>query len=361
VIQAVDARRGERPGRIAWVADLSANPSDAHLLKRGLYGEPGPTVGPAPPAVLADPDNPFEARRPPGGAASTGRRLALARWLTRPGSRPAALLARVTANRLWQHHFGAGLVATPENLGYSGVPPSHPELLEWLAAELAQGGWRAKRWQRLVLTSAAYRQASAPRAEAIRVDPDDRWLWRFPVRRLDAEAIRDAMLAASGGLDRRMGGPYVPTKVTETGEVVADEAAGGARRRSVYLQQRRTQVLSVLDVFDAPSIVTNCTRRTTSTMPLQSLSLLNSGFVAARARELARRSRREAGADPDARLAHVFHLAVGRGPDDAERAAARRFLESQPGRYPGRDDASERAWDDLCQMILASNAFLYVE
>jgi hypothetical protein len=361
-IRAVEARRGERPGRIAWVADRTASPHDTHLLERGLYGAPGPKVEPGPPSALCDPANPYDPRPPVGGAPSTGRRLSFARWLTRPGSRPAALLARVTANRLWQHHYGAGLVTTPENLGYSGAPSSHPELLEWLAADLADGGWRVKRWQRQILRSAAYRQGSTPNAEALRVDPEGRLLWRFPLRRLDAEAIRDGMLAASGELDRRMGGAYVPVKAASDGEIVVDEATPGARRRSVYLQQRRTQVPSMLEVFDAPSIVTNCTRRPSSTMPLQSLSLLNSRFAAERARGLARRAGEDAGTDdPDARIAAAFLRAVGREPDEAERAAARRFLESQPSRYPGRADAAELAWIDLCQMILASNAALTVE
>jgi hypothetical protein len=360
-LAAIRSKRGERPGRIAWVADVSASPSETRLLKRGLYGDPGPEVAPGPLSVLADPGNPFEVGPPSAGAATTGRRLAFARWITRPGSRAAALLARVTANWLWQDHFGTGLVATPENLGYSGAPPSHPDLLEWLASDLAEGGWHAKRWHRQILLSSAYRQSSIPHAEGLRVDPGNRWLWRYPARRLDAEAIRDAMLAAADELDPGAGGPYVPTKVLPTGEVVVDEKTPGARRRSVYLQQRRTQVASLLEVFDAPSIVANCTRRAASTMPLQSLSLLNSEFIAARARALARRTERQVGLDPERRVAMAFLDALGREPVAAERAAALQFLQSQPGEYPGRADAGARAWADLCQMILASNAFLYAE
>ena len=197
------------------------------------------------------------------------------------------------ANRIWQHHFGTGLAATSDNLGYTGSPPTHPELLEFLAAELVRSGWSAKALHRLIVTSSVYRQSSAPRPEAARVDPDNRLLARFPLRRLDAEAIRDAMLAASGELDDRPGGPYVPTDRTDSGEVVVDESAAGATRRSVYLQQRRTQIASLLEVFDAPSIVTTCTRRLPSTIPLQSLSLLNSDFVVARAHKLAERLERE--------------------------------------------------------------------
>ena len=300
---------------------------------------------------------------------STGRRLALARWLTKPGSRPAALLARVLANRIWQHHFGTGLSATSDNLGYTGSAPTHPELLEFLAGELVRSGWSAKALHRLILTSSVYRQSSAPQPKAARVDPDNRLLARFPLRRLDAEAIRDAMLAASGELDDRQGGPYVPTDRTESGEVVADESTAGATRRSVYLQQRRTQIASLLEVFDAPSIVTTCTRRLPSTIPLQSLSLLNAGFVVARAESSpsgssAIASARAAGqAGDDARITRAFLLTTGRAPDQDERDAARRFLETQPSRYPGQAEADARrhAWADFCQMLLASNAFLYVE
>ena len=169
------------------------------------------------------------------------------------------------------------------------------------------------------------------------------------------------MLAASGELDGRIGGRYVPTKRSDAGDVVVDETAEGARRRSVYLQQRRTDVVGLLEVFDAPSIVTNCTRRNATTIALQSLSLLNSDFVRARARTFASRLRRDAGDCAEDRVARAFLLAVGRPPNAAERQAALRFLADQPGRYPGRSDAVDRAWADFCQIVLASNAFLYVE
>ena len=207
---------------------------------------------------------------------STGRRLAFARWLTTPESRPAALLARVTVNRLWQNHFGVGIVATADNLGYSGAPPTHPGLLDYLAGELVRSGWSVKHVQRLIVSSAVYRQTSRPHAAGKKADPDNRLLWRFPLLRLDADGVRDAMLATAGELDLRLAGPYVPTKVSGSGEVIVEESNPAARRRSVYLQQRRMQVPSMLSVFDAPLVVYNCTRRNSTTIPLQSLSLLNS-------------------------------------------------------------------------------------
>jgi Protein of unknown function (DUF1553)/Protein of unknown function (DUF1549)/Planctomycete cytochrome C len=369
VIEALNARRQPNPYRIAWVGDVSSEPSEVPLLIRGNLATPGPKVKPGVPAFLTDPDNRYEPKPPFAGSSSTGRRLALARWLTKPGSRPARLLARVLANRIWQHHFGEGLTTTSDNLGYTGSPPSHPELLEFLADELVRSGWSTKAMHRLILASTVYRQSSLPHPEAARVDPDNRLLARFPLRRLDAEAIRDAMLTVTGELDDRPGGPYVPTNRNESGEVVIDESAPGANRRSVYLQQHRTEIDSFLDVFDAPSIVTTCTRRLPSTIPLQSLSLMNSDFVVTRAQKLAKRLERECPcgvgeqAGSDARMIRAFLLTIGRMPVREELDAARQFLDSQPSRYPGlaEPDARHRAWADFCQMLLASNAFLYVE
>jgi hypothetical protein len=169
------------------------------------------------------------------------------------------------------------------------------------------------------------------------------------------------MLSASGELDGRMGGPFVPSQRSAEGSVVVAESQDGARRRSVYLQQRRTQVVTLLQLFDAPSIVGSCGQRTTSTVPLQSLALLNSDFARRRAQALARRLEREAGPGADERLTLACRLAWGRPPVEEEQAAARRFLAAQEKVYAGQKDGAERAWADLCQMVLASNAFLYVE
>jgi hypothetical protein len=370
VIETAEAQRWPNPGRIAWVGDVSNNPSEIPLLIRGNLATPGPKVGPGVLAFLTDPDNRYEPKPPFAGSSSTGRRLALARWLTKPGSRPAALLARVLANRIWQHHFGTGLVATSDNLGYTGSSPTHPELLEFLADTLVQSRWSAKALHRLIVTSSVYRQSTAARPEAARIDPDNRLLARYPLRRLDAEAIRDAMLAVTGELDERQGGTYVPTQRSDSGEVVVDESAAGAMRRSIYLQQRRTEITSMLEVFDAPLIVTTCTRRVPSTIPLQSLSLMNSDFVIARAQGLAKRlececkgSARSVALPRDDRINRAFLLTIGREPDRDEYTAATRFLETQPARYPSLADPESfhRALVDFCQMMLASNGFLYVD
>jgi hypothetical protein len=264
-------------------------------------------------------------------------------------------------NRIWQHHFGTGIVTTSDNLGASGAEPSHPELLDYLAAQFVQSGWSVKAVHRFILASAVYRQGSGPREGQGAADPDNRLLTRFPLRRLDAEAIRDAMLHVAGELDPRTGGPCVPGHLTPEGTVEIAEGADGARRRSVYLQQRRTQVVTFLQLFDAPSMVTTCGKRSPSTVPLQSLALLNSEFARARGRAFAARLAREAGGDTAGRLDLAFRLACGRLPRPEERDLCATFLARQSAVYAGQKEAGPRAWADLCQMLLASNAFLYVE
>ena len=361
-IKNIEKQRKPKPGKIAWVTDLGPEPPDVPLLVRGNYKIHGEKVRPAALAVLDEPSNPFNLDKAAAETPrTTGRRLAFARWLTKPDSRAAALLARVLANRIWQNHFGRGIVASADNLGEAGELPTHESLLNYLASQLADGGWKAKSLHRMILRSAVYRQSSRPRVEAKKIDPDELLLWRFPLRRLDAESIRDAMLAAAGELDVRMGGPYVPTSRSGVGEVVVDENRDGARRRSVYLQSRRTQIASLLETFDAPSIVFSCTRRTPTTIPLQSLSLLNSDFARRRAKALAKRVARQAGSQTNIRIDRAFLITVGRNPSKSERTAAEEFIKNQPDQYKDQPDAEARAWIDLCQALMASNAFLYVE
>jgi hypothetical protein len=339
--QKIEALRKKLPPdlpKVAALVEMHAEVPPHRLKKRGVYIQPGEEAPPGVPASL-------------GGEFRPGsRRTALADWITSPRH---PLLSRVTVNRVWQFHFGTGLAATPENLGASGDPPSHPELVDWLAAEFIGGGWSLKALHRLILTSATFRQSGAARPRERAADPANRLLWRWTVRRLDAESVRDGMLAAAGILDPARGGPYVPTKRTEAA-VVVDPGTPGARRRSVYLQQRRTQVLTFLGTFDAPDIASNCTRRASSTIPLQSLSLLNSEFSLACARGLGSRARKEG-------IPFAFLAATGRPPDPAESREAEEFLRSQREIYAGKKDAEERAWADFAQVLLASNGFLYLE
>jgi hypothetical protein len=372
--KAIAEREKERPRPLEMLSVLVQTdpnpPVHHHLLLRGQHNAPGPAVQPGVPAAFCTAANvyalfpspqPFsveDQRLRSDRKPSTGRRTTLARWMTSPDN---PLFARVMVNRIWQHHFGVGLVATPNNLGRSGAPPSHPELLDFLATEFFRSGWSVKAMHRRILNSATYRQASAFRANADRVDPDNRLLWRFPLRRLDAEALRDAMLAVSGELDCRLGGPYVPTLRTGEGSVDVDKKHAGARRRSIYLQQRRSQDVTLLELFDKPRMTPSCSARNTSTTPLQGLALLNSEFARARARAFAERLEREGGADDGQRLVRALRLAAGREPAAKETAAARRFLVTQRALYAKENDANQRAWTDLCQMILAGNLFLYIE
>ncbi|HEX3148009.1 MAG TPA: DUF1549 and DUF1553 domain-containing protein [Gemmataceae bacterium] len=361
VKQTVTEREKDRPpsiDKIATFTETDPSPPAHHVLKRGQHGQPGAEVQPGVPASLSTTHNNYHVDPRPAGQITTGRRTAFANWLT---STANPLTVRVMANRIWQHHFGTGIVATADNLGVSGAKPSHAELLDYLAAEFVRSEWSIKELHRLIMASAVYRQASAPRPELEKIDPDNRLLARFPSRRLDAEAIRDAMLAISGDLDPQAGGPFVASKRTPEGVVEVAENDAGARRRSVYLQQRRTQVVTFLQLFDAPAIVSTCGKRSPSTVPLQSLALLNSEFARARARSFAQRLAREAGSDTNARINLAFTLVGGRPLAMDERVACESFLSAQRSVYAKEKDGDERAWADLCQMLLASNRFLYVE
>ena len=277
-VKKLEASKPQPVGKLAPVSEPATDPPEVRLLTRGDYKTPGEPVPAAAPVVFSESTNPSLLTKPESTITTSGRRLALANWITKPESRAAALLARVTVNRWWQHHFGTGIVATPDNLGYSGSPPSHPDLLDYLAGEFVRRGWSEKAIHRLILHSAVYRQSSRPVPAATKVDPDNRLLAHFPFRRLDAEAIRDGMLAVSGELNPQMYGPYVATQRSAEGDVISPENPAG-RRRSVYLQQRRTQVVGMLEAFDAPSITFNCTARPRTTVPLQVLKLLNSEFI----------------------------------------------------------------------------------
>jgi hypothetical protein len=361
VRKVIAERQKDRPpplDRLAAYVETDPKPAVHHILRRGLHNQVGAEVQPGVPAAFSTKANGFHIEPRREGQVSTGRRTALARWVTSPEN---PLFARVMVNRIWQHHFGTGLVATPDNLGRSGSRPSHPELIDFLAAEFVRSGHSIKAMHRLILHSAVYRQASTTQDDLSRIDPDNRLLGHFPLRRLDAEALRDTMLHVSGELDLRLGGPYVPSRRTKEGTVEVAENSAGARRRSLYLQQRRTQVVTLLQLFDAPAMVGTCGKRSLSTVPLQPLALLNSEFVRTRARAFAQRLAREAGPDAAKRLTLTFRLACGRAAGEEEMAACRRFLDQQRRVYAKEKDAEERTWTDLMQMILASNGFLYVE
>jgi hypothetical protein len=386
VKQTVAQREKDRPApaeKISAFVETDPKPPVHHVLKRGQHGKPGAEVQPGVLEALCTPKNRYQIEPHSTEYISTGRRTAFAKWVTSPEN---PLFARVMVNRIWQHHFGAGIVTTSDNLGASGAKPSHPDLLDYLAAEFVQSDWSVKAIQRLILRSAVYRQSSvagysghvgkaasfASRQQAKLAtlptgpggpasDQDNRLLTRFPLRRLDAESIRDGMLHVSGELDTRGGGPYVPSKRTPEGTVEVGENVNGTSRRSIYLQQRRTQVVTFLQLFDAPSIVTTCGKRSPSTVPLQSLALLNSEFARARSEAFAVRLARTAGSNTLKRLDLAFRLVCGRPPSNEERTLCETFLAKQSSLFAKEKDADARAWTDLCHMLFASNAFLYVE
>ncbi len=350
------------------------------LFARGDFNQPRQEIAPGELAVLnasgfaIAPDDP---RLP-----TSGRRLAYARHLT-DGRHP--LVGRVLVNRFWLHHFGRGLVATPGDFGTLGERPSHPELLDWLADEFTSGGWRLKRLQRMIVSSSAYRQSSRRRDELETVDPENRLLGRMSVRRLEAETIRDALVAAGGRLSPRMYGPAVPVMPDEVGQIVVGvdtrDSAGRptgklvaigeeAFRRSVYVQVRRSEPLGMLEPFDAPTMSPNCELRASSTVAPQSLLMMNSSFVVEQSEAMAARIEREAGAELAAQLRRAWLLAYGRGPTESEIKAGVAFLAAQAAAaeasLPADPQArkitpQQLALGHLCHALVSSNRFLYVD
>ncbi len=354
----LETQRLPKPRKLAWTTDLQVEPPVVKRLDRGNPMTPSEVVEVGVLQAIDDGSGDLPAL-PSKPNRTTGRRLALAHWVTQPNSRAAALLARVQVNRIWQQHFGRALAPTADNLGTSGTPPSHPELLEWLAAEFVRSNWSLKSLHRQIVTSHTYRQSSQLN-DSTQQDLDNKLLARFPLRRLDAEALRDALLSVSNELQPRLSGAYVPTQRSGTAEVLVDEQHPGAFRRTIYLQQRRTQTLSLLNLFDAPSLVVNCVQRPTTTMPLQSLTMLNSDFAIRRAKAFAARATRDASEDA-AIVNRLYEIAIGRAATSGELAAASSFLAEQTREYGGAANGRERALTDIAQMVLASNAFLYVE
>ncbi len=277
------------------------------------------------------------------------RRLALARWIVDPAN---PLTARVIVNRLWQHHFGEGLVATPSDFGANGANPSHPELLDWLAAELVEHGWSLRHIHKLIVMSATYRQASAARPEAAAIDALSRLLWRYPPRRLEAEPIRDAILAASGKLDLTMGGPgFLAFEPNDNYVRVynAKRSFGPADfRRMVYMTKIRMQQDGTFGAFDCPDGGQIAPRRSQSTTPLQALNLLNGSFTTQQADFFAARVKSEAGDQIASQVRRAFALAYQRDPAPAEVAASELVVR-------------EHGLAILCRAIFNSNEFLHVD
>ncbi|MHC5542044.1 DUF1553 domain-containing protein, partial [Singulisphaera rosea] len=308
------------------------------------------------PAFLAGTNPP---RMPDG---SSGR-LELATWLTAPEN---PLTARVMVNRVWHHHFGRGIVGSPSNFGIRGDEPTHPELLDWLTSQFVSNGWSIKALHRLIVTSKTYQLASGPASDASAKDPENRWYWRFDRRRLDAEAIRDAMLSASGTLDLRVAGehPFPPISEWRWTQHSPFKAVYTTDRRSVYLMTQRLQRHPYLALFDGPDTNHSTDRRTSANVPLQALFLMNNPFVQDQARALANRLIAEA-PDVTHRLNLATTLAWGRPLVPGEVETFRDYLRTfaRESEASGRPvpDADLDAWVSLAKVILTANEFLYLD
>ncbi len=340
------------------VAMVDGTIENEHVLIRGNPKKPAAEV---PRRFLEV----FGSRPVPADPPGSGR-LQLARNMT--GS-PAPLLARVLVNRLWQHHFGRGLVSSPDNFGKMGPPPTHPELLDYLAAELIRSGWSLKHLQRLMVLSSAYRMASRDvDVKSATVDPDNRLLHRMPVVRLEAEAIRDAILAASGRLSERLDGPSVPVHLDEfmtgRGRPTVSGPLDGGGRRSIYLAVRRNFLNPMFLAFDYPATGTTTGRRGTSNVPAQALALLNNPFVSQQcdvwAKRVAGHAARLSSSPAEKSLVEaLYETAFGRPPTIAEQTAARSFLEAQQRERPSAEPWA--ACSDLCHVLVNVKEFIYIE
>jgi cytochrome c553 len=354
--------RKHASGKIQAAWEPGAAPP-AFIFRRGNLMTPGAEVRPGFFAVLCEPDTSTVISAPAAAAKSSGRRTALARWLTRPDH---PLTARVFVNRVWQHYFGEGIVATSDNFGHLGARPTHPELLDFLATQFVQSGWKVKALHRLIVTSSVYRQASTSRPESELVDPGNQLLWRQRLRRLESEAVRDAVLTVSGRLDRTMGGPPVPIEPRPDGMVVVPKQGlptpTAACRRCLYLFARRNYNLTLLNVFDQPVMATNCTRRIQSAVPLQSLTLLNDAMLLEHAEHFAARVAAVA-STPGMQIEAAFRIAFGRRPTLKEMASSTAFLNKLRDRYAAKVPATvaqRQALAGLCQMLMCANEFLYI-
>ena len=342
--------------RIRALWDRGA-PSPTYLLQRGDYLSPGRLVGPGVPSVLTDGRTPFRVEPPWPGSSKTGRRLALARWLV---DRNHPLTARVMVNRIWRHHFGRGIVETLGNFGRSGARPSHPELLDWLAVEFMNRGWSMKSLHRLIMTSRVYRQSSRVGPEQERLDPENRLLSRWPLKRMDGESLRDSLLRVSGRLDETRYGPPDPVSVRADGLSTAYEGERGWRR-SIYLRQLRMNTPTTLDLFDYPPMNPNCTERAQSTVAPQALHLLNDTTIRRLAAALAQRVEKEAGNSLEAQVEHLYWTVLSRPPTAEERRLSLRSFRSAWKELGSRDRDRQRVLAKLAHTLYNSAAFVYID
>ncbi|GAB4365122.1 MAG: PSD1 and planctomycete cytochrome C domain-containing protein [Bryobacter sp.] len=335
--------------RAAW--DVSKTPSPTYLLMRGDYLSPGPEVKPGVLAVLDSPTNPTVFPDPKAHPEwnHTGRRMALAKWLTRADH---PLTARVWVNRVWQYLFGEGLVRSVDDFGHEGTKPTHPELLDTLAVRFVEHGWDTKWLIREILLSETWRQSSAADAEKMKADPENHLLWRKQPLRLEAETIRDTMLQVSGLLQLEAGGPPVGVSKLPDGQFAEDPKKGNVNRRSLYLSYQRTRPVGFLKAFDCPEMTAdNQAQRFRSTLPVQALALLNNPLVMRTSNAFAQRVLEEAKGNTEAAVERAFRLAYSRKPEPREIALAQQTIAT------AHDPAAGLRL--FLQAMLAANEFLY--
>ncbi len=338
-------------GKAQIVTDKGRTFGPSFVLRRGDAYQPADEIKPG--FLSALPGGDLALPGAPPEAPTTRRRVQLGQWLT---SEKNPLTARVMVNRIWQHHFGRGLVNTPSNFGLNGELPSHPELLDWLAGKFIESGWSIKKMHRLMLLSRAFQQDSAIRPEALRADPQNRLLWRMPVQRLEGEAVRDSILSVAGSLNLEVGGPSVYPPVDPS--LRADTFQGfnwpdGTEdnektwRRSVYVKVKRSLLLPALEVFDCPEITYSVEKRNVTTTPLQALTLLNDPLILHQASLFAARLQKERPDNSLAQLDRAYRLCFGRGPSESEKKLSLNFLKT-------------RSLAELCHTLLNLNEFVYV-
>ena len=365
--KAIQSLRREVPDlpRGYFMIEPSPKAPDTHVLRRGKVSRPGKKVEPGFPAVLVKKDPAF----PAPGKRTSLRRLTLARWLASPDH---PLTARVIVNRVWQQHFGQGLVRTPSDFGIKGQPPTHPELLDWLASWFVEHGWSLKKLHRLILSSNTYRQSAKRDQVAAAKDPENKLLWRFPYRRLEVEAIRDSVLAVSGQLNRTMYGPsmfpHVPKDAlagsSDPDKIWKESNEREASRRTIYAFSKRSMVVPLLEVLDVCDTVRSTDRRLVTTVAPQALMLFNGDFINRQARHFARRLEKETGRDPGKQIERAFTLALCRSPTDKEKQVMVQYLERETNHITNEtglevNGARHRALVQLCRVILNLNEFVY--
>ncbi len=371
-IRAIEARLQPEP-RVQALWDRG-DPTPTYIYRRGDWLSPGTLVGPGVPSVLTDGRTPFEVTPPWPGAKQTGRRLAFARWLIQPDH---PLTARVQVNHIWKHHFGRGIVVTPGNFGRAGTPPTHPELLDWLACEFIDRGWSLKEVHRLIMTSSAYRQSSTVTHRHEQADPSNSLVSRMPMTRLDAESLYDSLLLVAGRLDETQFGPADNVESRADG-LVTPIATERGWRRSIYVQQMRKKLPTYLESFDFPQMNPNCIERRDSIVAPQALHLMNNGMVHELADHFAARVLREtsafretdSGIDRAKQIEWVYQIALSRVPDEEEMRIGLETLnrfhtvwkdQLSVNGPPDQATLQSKALAAYCHAIMNSASFIFVD